>query len=169
LGFTTFGALFAGWLRNGSRHAYRRALWLGFTFLLVFIALRLLDGFGNIRPRPGDTWIDFFNVVKYPPSLVFALLTMGMNLVLMWLFSLTNPRQQALLRPLIVFGRVPLFFYLLHLFLYAGLGIWLAPEGTDLPVMYLYWLLGLLILYPLCLGYGRLKRIYPSNPLLRLI
>jgi hypothetical protein len=35
--------------------------------------------------------------------------------------------------------------------------------------MYLYWLLGLLILYPLCLGYGRLKRIYPSNPLLRLI
>lgn len=169
LGFTTFGALFARWLGDDPRRAYRRALWLGSAFLLVFIALRLFDGFGNIRPRPGDTWIDFFNVVKYPPSLVFALLTMGVNLVLLWSFSQAGPRLQALFRPLTVFGRVPLFFYLLHLFLYVGLGIWLTPGGTALPVMYLYWLLGLLILYPLCLGYGRLKRIYPSNPLLRLV
>jgi hypothetical protein len=56
-----------------------------------------------------------------------------------------------------VFGQVPLFFYVTHLFLYAGLGLLLTPGGTSIPEMYLFWLLGLLILYPLCLWYGSFK------------
>ena len=161
--------LFAHWLGADSHRAFRRALWLGAAFLLAFAVLRLLDGFGSIRPRPEDTWVDFLNVVKYPPSLVFTLLTMGVNLMLLWFFAQAGPRLRAFLQPLTVFGGVPLFFYLLHLFLYAGLGMLFTPQGSSLAVMYLYWLLGLLILYPLCLVYGRLKQRQPARSLLRFL
>ena len=93
-----------------------------------------------------------------------------MNLIVLWLFSQTGERlQRFLLQPLAVFGRVPLFFYLLHLFLYAALGIWFIPEGTSLPVMYPYWLVGLLLLYPMCLGYGRFKGRQPVNSIWRFL
>jgi len=55
------------------------------------------------------------------------------------------------------------------LFLYAGLGLWLTPDGTNAPEMYPYWLLGLLVLYPLCLWYGRLKHRQPANSVLRFL
>ena len=175
-------------------------------------ALRLfpLDGFGNIRPRAGDTWIDFLNVVKYPPSITFSLLTMGTNLIILGLLARTtgrlgrsknaprglpNPRfgpglphlpwhgkcgnpgraklgllrLQLLLQPLSIFGRVPLFFYLAHLFLYAALGLGLTPDGTNLSQMYACWLLGLALLYPVCRWYGWLKRRQPAHPLLRFV
>ena len=78
-----FGLAFGRWLIADAPQVYRRALLLGAMFLLAFVVLRALDGFGNIRPRPGNTWIDFFNVVKYPPSMTFTLLTMGVNLILL--------------------------------------------------------------------------------------
>jgi uncharacterized membrane protein len=151
------------------QRAFNRALWLGGTFLLAFLVLRGLDGFGNIRPRSGSTWIDFLNVVKYPPSITFNLLTMGVNLLILGLLARASERLVRWLQPLVVFGRVPLFFYLAHLFLYAGLGLWLVPRGTRLLSMYPYWLLGLLILYPLCLWYGQLKHRQPANSALRFL
>jgi len=158
LELVTLGMVFGHWLVDDARKAYKRAMWLGTAFILAFLALRYLDGFGNIRPREGDTWIDFLNPVKYPPSITFNLLTMGVNLIILGLFARLKGTWQALCRPLVVLGRVPLFFYLSHLFLYALLGLWLAPEGTSIRQMYLFWLLGLLILYPSCLGYGWLKQ-----------
>ncbi|MFQ5575821.1 MAG: DUF1624 domain-containing protein [Anaerolineae bacterium] len=165
----TFGMVFGHWLAADSRQAFKRGFWLGAAFLLAFVVLRALDGFGNIRPREGNDWIAFFNAVKYPPSLTFTLLTTGVNLIVLWLFSQVGERVQRFIRMLAAFGRVPLFFYLTHLFLYAGLGIWLTPGGTGLPVMYLYWLLGLLLLYPLCLGYGRFKGLQPANSMWRFL
>ena len=53
--------------------------------------------------------------------------------------------------------------------LYAAMGNWLTPNGTSVPAMYPYWLLGLLILYPLCLLFGRLKQSRPNNPILRFL
>jgi len=169
LELVSFGILFGHWLINDHRKAFERALKLGAAFLLPFLALRALDGFGNIRPRAGDTWIDFLNVVKYPPSITFNLLTMGVNLILLGLFARMSAAQQRFLRPLAVFGQVPLFFYLTHLFLYAGLGLWLTPHGTSIPKMYPYWLLGLLILYPLCWGYGWFKHRQPANSIYRFL
>jgi uncharacterized membrane protein len=167
LGLATFGIVFGRWLVDDSRRAFGRALVLGGAFLLAFLVLRTLDGFGNIRPRPGSTWIDFFNVVKYPPSITFSLLTMGVNLIIMGLFARVSEEWQGYFRPLVVFGRAPLFFYLTHLFLYAGLGLLLVPGGTSIPQMYPYWLLGLLIVYPLCLGYWGLKHRQPATSILR--
>jgi uncharacterized membrane protein len=167
LELVTFGMVFGHWLADEPRRAFHRALGLGGEFFLGFLVLRYLDGFGNIRPRGGNTWIDFLNTVKYPPSITFTLLAMGVNLIILGLFARVSEKLQKWFQPLSVYGQVPLFFYLLHLFLYAALGRLLAPEGTSLPTMYLYWLLGLLILYPLCWAYGRFKHRQPANSILR--
>ncbi|MES0361611.1 MAG: heparan-alpha-glucosaminide N-acetyltransferase domain-containing protein [Anaerolineales bacterium] len=163
-----FGLLFGRWLLADQKSAYRRALWLGLVFLIAFGVVRALDGFGNIRPRMGDTWMDFLNPVKYPPAMTFTLLTMGFNLIVLWAFSQAKDRAQAFFAPLLVVGRVPLFFYVTHLFLYAGIAYWLVPAGgTSIPGMIPYWILGILILYPLCIWYGKLKHKEPSNTVLR--
>ncbi len=163
------GLAFGRWLRTDPTKAYRMAMLLGVASLAAFALLRDLNGFGNIRPRPGNTWIDFFNVVKYPPSMTFTLLTMGVNLVLLGVFATLRGRARRWLRPLAVLGQVPLFFYLVHLYLYGLLGAWLEPAGTSIPAMYPYWILGLLLLYPLCLWYGALKHRQPANSWLRFL
>jgi len=169
LELVVFGILFAHWIRRDQKQAYSGALKIGLGFLLAFVVIRYLDGFGNILPRMGNTWIDFLNPVKYPPSITFTLLTMGLNLILLGLFARTSEKLQTFFYPLVVYGRAPLFFYVVHLFLYAGLGLWLAPEGTTIVAMYPYWLLGLLILFPVCLLYGRLKQHPPANRVLRFL
>ena len=164
-----FGLAVGSWIKSDSRSAYKRIFWVGVSFIVGFIIIRYLDGFGNIRPREGDSWIDFLNFVKYPPSMTFSLLTMGVNLMLLAGFGQITNQLSWKLNPLTVFGRVPLFFYITHLYLYYFMGIRLTPDGTSIPQMYPYWLLGLLVLYPFCWGYGKLKERYPNNLVLRYI
>jgi len=169
LELVTFGIVFGHWLVDDPQRAFQRALGCGVAFVLAFLVLGALDNFGNIRPRGGDTWIDFLNVVKYPPSISFTLLTTGVNLIILSLLSRASERLGQFFQALAVYGRTPLFFYLAHLFLYAELGHWLAPDGTGIPKMVLYWLLGLLILYPLCLWYGKIKHHQPNNSILHFL
>jgi uncharacterized membrane protein len=166
LELAVFGMLFARWLLADEKRAYAMGLWIGIALLVLFTLLRSADGFGNIRPREGETWIDFLNAVKYPPSLTFTFLTMGVNLLALWGLSKagdpsTSSGQvfQTASRPLVAFGRAPLFVYVLHLYLYMLMGRYFEPFGTSLPAMYLYWLAGLAILYLPALWYGRLKRL----------
>jgi uncharacterized membrane protein len=167
LELVTLGLVFGHWLADDPRKAFSRAWQMGLACLAAFVVVRALDGFGNIRPRMGHTWIDFLNPVKYPPSITFTLMTTGVNLSVLWLFSRAGERTQRFLWPLAVFGQAPLFFYVLHLLLYAGFGHLLTPNGTSIPAMYPVWLLGLWILFPLCLRYGWLKRRQPAHSLLR--
>jgi uncharacterized membrane protein len=169
LELVTLGMVFGHWLADDPRKAFSRAWKLGLAFLLVFFLVRYLDGFGNICPQVGDSWIDFFNLVKYPPSIAFTLMTAGVNLILLWLFSRAGERVQRFLWPLVVFGQAPLFFYILHLFLYAVIGRLLTPNGSSILAMYPLWLLGLLILFPLCLGYRWLKRHQPARLILQFL
>jgi uncharacterized membrane protein len=169
LELVTFGMVVAHWTRDDSRNGSKRAIIYGVVFFLVFLLLRGPGGFGNVRPRAGDTWIDFLNVVKYPPSIAFTLLTTGVNLIILGLFGRAEERFKSFVHPLMVFGQAPLFFYIAHLFLYAGVGRWLTPNGTTIPQMIPYWLLGLLILYPLCVWYGRLKGRQPTRSILRFL
>jgi uncharacterized membrane protein len=164
-----FGMAFGRWLLEDARKALERAFKLGVAFLVAFVIIRYLDGFGNIRPRMGDRWIDFLNVVKYPPSMTFTLLTMGANLIILGLLGRAGDGMQRFLRPLVVFGQVPLYFYVTHIPLYAALGHLLTPTGTSIRAMYPYWLLGLAILYPWCLWYGRLKQRQPADSILRFL
>jgi uncharacterized membrane protein len=169
LELVTFGIVFGQWVAKDPREAFSHAWKIGLAFLGAFIAIRIPDGFGNIRPRMSNSWIDFLNPVKYPPSMTFTLMTTGTNLMLLWLFSRAGERARRFLRPLAVFGQAPLFFYVLHLFLYAGIGHLAAPNGTSIPAMYPFWLLGLLILFPLSLLYGRIKHQRPADSILRFL
>lgn len=161
------GLVFGHWLAKDPRQAFSNAWKLGIAFLLAFGIVRYLDGFGNIRPRMSNSWIDFFNPVKYPPSMSFTLMTTGANLILLWLFSRVSQRVQPFLQPLAVFGQAPLLFYVLHLFLYAWIGRLVSPNGTSIPGMLPFWLLGLLILFPVCWWYAKVKRRQPAGSILR--
>jgi len=163
LELVVFGMLFGRWLLNDEKKAYQKGLWIGLALLVLFVILRSADGFGNIRPRGGDSWIDFLNVVKYPPSLTFTFLTMGVNLIVLWGFSRAGQGFQTASKPLVAFGSAPLFVYVLHLVLYMLMGRNFEPLGTSLPVMYIYWLVGLAILYLPAVWYGRFK--HSKNPL----
>ncbi|MCP4424033.1 MAG: DUF1624 domain-containing protein [Chloroflexi bacterium] len=137
--------------------------WAGTGALILFVGLRQLGGYGNIRPSAGDDWVAFLNVVKYPPSIVFLLLTLGVDWLLLALFARL---PEGWLRPFTTFGRVPFFFYIAHLYLYGLMG---RVIHADIPGMYPYWLLGLGILWPLCWAYGRFKDGRSPNSLWRFL
>ena len=167
LEFVTFGMTFGHWFRERPDAVPRRALIIGCGLLIAFVPIRELNGFGNIRPSGGDSWIDFLNVVKYPPSWSFTFITMGMNLTLLWLLDWAQGRIQPVVRLLAAFGRVPLFFYISHLLLYALLGRAFTPAGAPFHTMYLFWLAGLAIIYPLTLVYARIKSSPRMKPVMR--
>ncbi len=161
LELVTFGMLFGHWLRKDRSAAMRRGLILGIVFLLSFVILREADGFGNIRPRTGDDWIVYLDVVKYPPGMTFTLLTMGLNLVLLWLVSKAERRMRGWL--------APLFSYVVHLFLYLAIGKMLASNGASVTGVYPFWLLGLVIPLPPAWWFGNWKQQRPARSLVRFL
>ena len=136
------------------------------------------SGFFSIQPEKIKTLIAFLNTEKYPPSLPFLLMTLGP--LFLWLgFSKAdraNPEPGFLDNAMTLFGRVPLFYYLLHLYLIHLLAIllglvasqpidWLLiggprtqGSGFALPVVYVAWITAVGLLYPLCKWYEHYKR-----------
>lgn len=163
---TGFGVLFGGLLRGKGPRAFRYALPAGVGLLGLFVLLRWAGGFGNIHVGEGG-WIGFLNVTKYPPSLAFLSLTLGANLVLLYGASRIEPALLSAGRPLLVFGRSALFFYMAHMYLYGVAGL-AFPGGASYPVIYLAWLAGLAILFPLCAWYGTFKRTTPIGSVWKL-
>jgi len=90
----------------------------GAAGLLGFVGLRLLNGYGEkpwaLHDTTVQTLMAFFNITKYPPSLLFITLTLGVGLLLLRLFERFQTRRW--IRWLCVFGSAPMFFYLLHLY-----------------------------------------------------
>jgi uncharacterized membrane protein len=164
---TLLGVAFGLMLGRDRERAFTLAGWTGLAFLVLFVLFRASGGFGSFHPAaPG--WIGFLNVTKYPPSLTFLLLTLGVNfLLLAWLerSGAGNARWTSALR---VFGEVPLFFFVTHLWLYGAIGK-LFPAGMSIPRMYVFWLLGLLILYMPCRWYGGFKRTRPPASIFRFL
>jgi uncharacterized membrane protein len=169
LELVVLGLAFGHWMVESPHKAFSGAWKLGLALLAAFVLVRALDGFGNVRPRMGNTWIDWLNPVKYPPSIAFTTMTTGVNLILLWALSRAGKWMQRALGPLTVLGRAPLLFYVLHLFVYMGMGRLLTPDGTSIPRMVPFWLLGLAILFPLCWGYGTFKRHRPMHSVLRFL
>lgn len=168
LGLAGIGVAFGKLLLQDERRAFRVALVGGLLAWLLFIPLRIGGGFGNFHPPADSGWIAFLNLTKYPASLTYILVTLGGVLLLAALFrQLEGALRGAWAKPLLVFGRVPFFFYVVHLYLYALLGL-AFPNGAALAMMYLVWAIGLVILYPLCLRYGRFKSQTAPDSLWRL-
>jgi uncharacterized membrane protein len=161
----------------------RRRSWLiklGCGALIAFIGLRLLNVYGDPHPwhsgtTPTATLMYFMDVAKYPPSLLYLLATLGIAVLL--LAALESRHSLAKFPVLEVFGRVPLFFYVLHIalaHLLAGLLGWSMGWGTailasrynyypanwgfSLAWVYVAWLFVVVTLYPACRWFAGIKR-----------
>ena len=161
------GLIFGKWVQVDSKKAYQRGAWLGLAFLLTFVVLRTINGFGTIRLLNFDSWMEFFYLVKYPPSMAFVMLTMGVNLILLAVFSLIKQPGSRDWNPVLIYGRAALFSYLVHIGIYALLGRLLTPQGSSLGVMYALWVAGLVILYYPALWYGKYKAGQPLRSWMR--
>ncbi|MDJ0989313.1 MAG: heparan-alpha-glucosaminide N-acetyltransferase domain-containing protein [Desulfobacterales bacterium] len=164
LGITGLGILLGRWARTMPQGLSGKALAAAGVLLAGFVILRSIGGFGNFHP-PQAGWIGFLNVTKYPPSLVFILLSLGINALLLSLYTRWGGQGLAWLA---VFGRSPFFFYVLHLYLFGLMG-WFVPAGVSQVRMLLFWLAGLALLYPLCRWYGRFKAARPVTSIWRLL
>jgi uncharacterized membrane protein len=158
----------------------RVLIWTGVTATAAFVVLRAANGYGNPIPwaaqrTPALTVASFLNVTKYPPSLLFLLMTLGPICIAL---ALAERARGHIAGWLTVFGRVPLFFYVVHIYVAHALGMLLAlaqggelrriPVVTDpgslpswygvpLPGVYLFWALTLVLLYFPCRWFARIK------------
>jgi uncharacterized membrane protein len=155
---------------------------LGLGMAAGFVLLRLTNLYGNpfpwsVQKNAVLTVLSFVNTQKYPPSLLFVLMTLGPALVVLaWA---ETARRGPVGRALVTFGRVPLFYYLLQWFVAHSLGLLFSlaagkptshlfglpgftpaepGAGFGLGVVYLAWATGLVILYPLCRWFAAVKQ-----------
>jgi uncharacterized membrane protein len=148
----------------------------GTVVTLAFLLLRASGVYGDPNPwqvqsgGPVATGIDFLNVTKYPPSLLFLMMTLGPAAILCALADrISGGIPGSIKDALIMFGRVPFAFYVAHLYLIHSLSVLLGliqgfsldqmmtmsrfyPRdfGLGLPAVYLVWVLVVALLYPLC-------------------
>jgi len=149
----------------------RLLLGLGVAVTLGFVMLRAINLYGDPAPWTAQTtWLatvlSFLNCEKYPPSLLYLMMTLGPALILLALFEHVHG---WLAGALATFGRVPFFFYVVHIYVIhvlvvaAGLAVTgtLASDpdiGISLVGIYLIWLLVLVVLYPVCRWFAGLKQ-----------
>jgi uncharacterized membrane protein len=156
---------------------------LGFGAIALFILLRSGNFYGDaahwsVQKNGIYSLMSFLNTSKYPPSLLYVLMTLGPALIFL---ALTEKPLNALTAKVSVFGRVPFFFYLAHIALVHGLAIigamiaghkwsdmvlttWVTGSselkgyGFNLLTVYIIWIGVIMILYPFCKQYDRYKR-----------
>ncbi|MDP7113251.1 MAG: heparan-alpha-glucosaminide N-acetyltransferase domain-containing protein [Myxococcota bacterium] len=168
-GVIACGFGFSAWLAEPDKR--RHLLWIGPTMIALFIWLRWRNSFGDPgvwHSHAGPAWhtvAHFANPSKYPPSLMFQLMTLGGALTLLPVVARWQGRSSRLLA---VFGQVPMFFYLIHLPLIHLAGLvhaklrYGAPtipkeEPLSLALIWGAWLGLLLVLWPACRAWGGLK------------
>ena len=158
---------------------------LGTILIAAFFVLRGINLYGDPvrwshQKSALFTALSFLNTTKYPPSLLFLLMTLGPALIFLWAVDSGTP---VWLRPAHTIGKVPLFYFLLHvpiihvlaiiicylrygqvhwMFESPGLGQFpVTPPpgwGFSLPVVYLIWIFVVIVLYPLCVWFAGLKQ-----------
>lgn len=163
---------------------------MGLASLALFIILRSINVYGDSfqwAPQKSSlfTVLSFINVTKYPPSLVFCLLTLGgMFLLLSWVEGLQNKFTDIAT----VYGKVPLFYFLIHWYILhplmfliiffqgykysdlvfgVNLGRPKGISGVNLWYTYLIWALVVILLYPICNWYGKYKESHKEKKWLR--
>jgi len=162
----------------GKRH--KRAFVLGSALIAAFVVLRWFDVYGDPlkwseQKNALYTFFSFINTQKYPPSLLYLCITVGIALVIL---GITGNARNRLTDAVTIYGRVPLFYYVLHFYIlhivsaifYLSRGhtfkeglnspefrFLAIGEGYGLGVVYLVWILVVLFLYPLCRWYAGYK------------
>ena len=177
-----FGEVFLWSAEARRRFTFR----LGLGLSVGFVLLRWLNVYGDTgRYQTQADWMrtafSFLNCQKYPPSLLYVLMTLGPALMLL---SYLPDRLASLWKPLVTLGRVPLFFYLIHLPLLHGVAVlfawangfdatWLLGRPGDHPVppsyglglagVYLVWMIAMAFMFPLCAWFAEKKRMSHSK------
>jgi uncharacterized membrane protein len=157
-------------MQLGADERKRVLLKLGAAITIGFILLRATNLYGDPAVwSVQETWLamllSFLNCEKYPPSLLFLMMTLGPALMLLGAFE---HAREAWARILAVFGQVPFFFYVVHIYLLHTLAVAAGfamsgtlasnPEiGLGLAGIYLVWLVAVVLLYPLCRWFAGLK------------
>jgi uncharacterized membrane protein len=173
-----FGALFSRSLARPGADRRRMLLSIGLGLTVAFVVIRALNGYGEPKPWVArdnalETVVSFLDATKYPPSLVYLLMTLGPSIALLaWM----ERWKGAAVNFLAVFGRVPFFFYVVHVYVIhtavVGAGwlqgfpvsamldfcLFLPKEfGFSLPVVYLLWAGLVLGMYPVCRWFASVK------------
>jgi uncharacterized membrane protein len=166
----------------------RRTILLGTGLILFFVALRWTNIYGDpfdwkTQPTALYTFFSFINTQKYPPSLLYLCVTIGPSLIILGLVGDVRSKFAEIIT---VYGRVPLFYYVIHFYLLHLLsaimyltrghsfddglrGVDGVPfkfyqpgEGFGLAVVYIVWLIVVVLLYPLCRWFADYKRQQPK-------
>ena len=181
-----FGAVYA--LERERRRVL--LLRMGVALTAAFVVLRLLNVYGDpmpwrMQPTAWFTVLSFLNTTKYPPSLLFLLMTLGPSMMALAWFEQMRGGGGPVHRALVTFGRVPLFFYLLQWPLAHLLAVILtvaagkesaylfrsppalfttAPADAGFPLWAVYacWAIAIAILFVLCRWFAEVKRRHPS-------
>jgi uncharacterized membrane protein len=168
-----FGIVTAGWclgryyVEGPQTFRRRLLLWSGLVCTGAFLLLRFLNAYGDpnpwaTQPEPAFSLLSFLKTTKYPTSLLFVLMTLGP--ALLFLFATDKARPGWFGNVLIVIGRVPLFFYLLHLFVVRFIAFLMGKghHNYSLAQVYIGWLISCTLLYALCKWYGAFKSSHRS-------
>jgi uncharacterized membrane protein len=180
LGIMLAGFATGNFFQLSSLKRKKSFLAIGLSALTLFMMIRFINIYGDSIPWSTQknglyTFLSFINITKYPPSLLFCLLTLGvMFLILCFSEGLKSKFSDFV----IVYGRVPLFyflvhFYLIHLLMLAmvylqgfktpdlifgfNFGRPKSGSGVSLFVVYLVWIGVVIVLYPVCKWYGNYK------------
>ncbi len=175
-----FGKLYTDFERK-ERHKWLVIIGLGSIALFFFFRLTAFYGEPKVLVQHGRgglyDFLEVLNCTKYPPSLCYLLMTIGPLLLTLWLFEKIRLR----LKPLIVFGRVPFFFYIIHIFVihlsafvvahYYPESDWstskfgLIPGGFGFGLLgvYIAWISIVAFLYIPCYFFNRYKRNHPEK------
>jgi uncharacterized membrane protein len=194
IGVMLLGYCFGSFYKPGFDRVKREKilLYLGSGAILLFVIIRYINVYGDAshwstQPTAVFTFLSFLNVSKYPPSLLYVLVTLGPAMLFL---SFAEKIKGAVADAISVFGRVPMFYYLLHIYFIHVLAIlaavltgydastmiftrWInsSPElsgyGFNLGIVYLIWIGLVLALYPLCTWYDTYKinnkhKVWPS-------
>lgn len=185
IGIISLGYCFGELYKQGYDAVKRRKMLLltGISAVVLFILLRSFNFYGDpaqwsTQKNTAFSCLSFFNVTKYPPSFLYILITLGPAFIFL---SLAEQPLNTISKKIIVFGRVPFFYYVIHLYLihlFALIGAvmsgykWsvmilsdrvnrvaaLKGYGYDLVTVYLVWIILVLLLYPCCKWFDRYKR-----------
>lgn len=166
LGVSIIGMAMGGYLIEDKNRFINNTWKIGITLLLLFVLLRTISWGDYNHIVDSSSLINYLAIIKYPPSITFIMITLGMLSLLFWLIS--KFESYSILNPLIVFGKVPLFFYFAHYYLYIVISKF-TNHSISLSAMYVLWVVGLIILYPVCKYYGQFKKQQSENSFWRLL
>ncbi len=182
-GAMLIGYAIGTWYRSSADTVKRRKKLLraGLSLAALFIILRFINQYGDPAPWSHQkdgvfTFLSFLNTSKYPPSLQYLCMTIGPALIIL---SFIEQSQTRLSKILIVYGRVPFFYYVLHFyhihtlcvifFFASGYGVKDIVDtnipflfrplhfGFSLPIVYLVWFFVIAVLYKPCKWFNNYK------------